>query len=144
MSLLNQITKARKINSTICLINGCAHKHVTACRSLTSPELNYQQVIKPIANETIDGYQVIIYQVSCQKIQATGLINCRGNGHCHTLCQHSISGIWAVIKALGKHISFCSTFASAKLLMNLYKCRGGKLVKLAGESGTIWGVYRND
>ena len=140
MSLINQITKARKIDSTICLINGCDHKHVTACRSVSQPELNYQQVIQPTTSEIISDHKVTIYDITCQQIQATGLVNCKGNGHCHTICQHAISGIWATVKALGKHISLCPTFADAKRLLNLYKRVGGKMVKLVGESGFVFAI----
>jgi len=140
MSLINQITKARKINSTICLINGCAHKHVTACRSVSQLELNYQQVIQATSSEMVGGHKVTVYNITCQQIQATGLVNCKGNSHCYTLCQHSIAGLWATIKALGKRISLCPTFASAKRLLNLYKRAGGKLVKLMGKTGFCYAI----
>ncbi len=139
MSLANQSRKARQINSTICLLRGCGHKHITACRSVSQPELNYQQVIKPVACS--DG--ITTYRITCQKVQATGMQDCKGNGHTHTLCQHAISGLWTAVKALGKRISLCATFASAKRLLNLYKRAGGKLVRLVGESGVCWGVCRN-
>ena len=140
MSLINQIQKARKINSTICLTNGCGHKHVTACRSVSQPELNYQQVIQTTASDMIGGHKVTVYSITCQQIRATGLVNCKGNGHCHTICQHAVSGIWATVKALGKHISLCTTFAGAKRLLNLYKRAGGKMVKLVGESGFVFAI----
>ncbi len=131
--LQRQSSKAQKIQSTICLLNGCQHKHVTACRSLTSPELNYQQVIIPTRCEVIDGHKVITYSVKCEQILATGLIQCKGNGHTHTLCQHSLSGIRAVVKMQGK------TLRTAKKFENILHSKG-KLVKLVGESGFCYGV----
>jgi len=135
--LQRQSNKARKIQSTICLTNGCGHKHVTACRSLTSPELNYQQTIIPTGKEVIDGHKVIIYSVKCEQILTTGMVACKGNGHCHTLCQHSLSGVRAVVKAQGK------TLRTAKMLENALKSKG-ILVKLVGESGFCYGVISND
>ncbi len=129
--LQNQSRKAQKINSVICLTNGVRHKHVTACRSLTSPELNYQQVIQFTGKVS---HSIFAYKVTC---------TCRGNGHTYTLCQHAISGIWTTIKALGKCISLCSTFKDAKRLLNLYASKSGKLVKLIGESGFCYGVISN-
>ena len=140
MSLINQIQKAKHINSTICLLHGCNHKHVTACQSTTDPAINYQQVIQATTSEMIGGHKVTIYSITCQQIQATDLVNCKGNSHCYTLCQHSIAGLWATIKALGKRISLCPTFASAKRLLNLYKRAGGKLVKLMGETGFCYAI----
>jgi len=140
VSLINQITKARKINSTICLTNGCNHKHVTTCRSTTDPAINYQQVIQATASEMVSGHKVTVYSITCQQIQATGLVNCKGNGHCHTLCQHAISGLWTTIKALDKRISLCPTFKAAQRLLNLYKRAGGKLVKLVGGSGMVYAI----
>jgi len=141
--LQRQSNKAQKIVSTICLTNGCRHKHITACRSCTSPELNYQQTIIPTGKEMTGDSKVIIYDIICQQIQATKMVNCKGNGHTYTLCQHAISGIWATVKALGKRISLCSTFKDAKRLLNLYKRVGGKIVKLVGESGFCYGVVSN-
>ncbi len=134
--LQNQSRKAQKIQSTICLTNGCGHKHVTACRSLTSPELNYQQIIIPTGKTIIDGRKVITYSVKCEQILGTGLIQCKGNGHCHTLCQHSLSGVRAVVKAQGK------TLRTAKTWSNALKAGKGTLVKLVGESGFCYGVIR--
>jgi len=132
--LQRQSNKARKIQTTICLTNGVNHKRVTACRSLTSPELNYQQTIQPTASEVIDGHKVIIYTIKCEQILATGLIQCKGNGHCHTLCQHSLSGVRAVVKAQGK------TLRTAKTWANVLKLGAGQMVKLLGESGFVYGV----
>ncbi len=134
--LQNQSRKARKIVTTICLTNGCNHKHITACRSLTSPELNYQQTITPTGKEVIDDHKVIIYSVKCEQILATSLVQCKGNGHCHTLCQHSLSGVRAVVKAQGK------TLRTAKTFENILHSKG-VLVKLVGESGYCWGVVSN-
>ncbi len=131
--------KAQKIQSTICLTNGCGHKHVTACRSLTSPELNYQQVIKPISCSN----GITTYRITCQQVTGIEMVNCKGNGHTYTLCQHAISGIWTAVKALGKRISLCNTLKDAKRLLNLYARKGGKLVKLIGESGYCYGVVSN-
>jgi len=124
--LQNQSRKAQHIRTTICLTNGCQHKHVTACRSLTSPELNYQQTIVPTGKEVIDGHKVILYSVKCEQILATGLIQCKGNGHCHTLCQHSLSGVRTVIKAQGK------TLRTAKTWVNALKLGKGQLNNLDG------------
>ncbi len=132
-SLTRQSNKARKINSVICLTNGCAHKHVTACRSVTSPELNYQQTIIPTGKTEIDGHKVILYSIKCEQVTATGLVQCKGNGHCHTLCQHSLSGVRAVVKAQGK------TLRTAKVWANALKVKG-TIVKLVGESGFCYGV----
>ena len=137
MTLLQrQSRKAQKIVTTICLTNGCAHKHVTACRSLTSPELNYQQTIIPTGREVIHGHKVITYSVKCEQILGTGLIQCKGNGHTHTLCQHSLSGVRAVVKSQGK------TLRTAKAWANALKIKG-TIVKLVGESGFCWGVVSN-
>ena len=141
--LQRQSTKAQKIVTTICLTNGISHKHITACRSLTSPELNYQQTIIPTGKEEIDGHKVILYSVKCEQILGTGLIQCKGNGHCHILCQHSISGIWTAVKAMAKRVSLCATLKDAKRLLNLYKRVGGTIVKLVGESGFCYGVISN-
>jgi len=141
--LQNQSAKAKHIQTTICLTNGCGHKHVTACRSLTSPELNYQQTIIPTGKFTLDGHKVITYTVKCEQILATGLIQCKGNGHCHTLCQHSISGVWTAVKAMAKRVSLCATLKDAKRLLNLYKRIGGTIVKLVGQSGFCYGVISN-
>ncbi len=135
--LQNQSRKAQKITTTICLLNGIQHKHITACRSLTSPELNYQQTIVPTGREIIDGHKVITYSVKCEQITGTGLIQCKGNGHCHTLCQHSLSGVRAVVKVQGK------TLRTAKTWTNALKAGKGTLVKLVGESGFCWGVISN-
>jgi hypothetical protein len=136
--LQNQSVKAQKIVTTICLTNGCGHKHVTACRSLTSPELNYQQTIIPTGKEVIDGHKVIIYSVKCELILEIGLlVQCKGNGHCHTLCKHSLNGIRTVVKAQGK------TLRTAKTWRNALKSKG-TLVKLVGESGFYYGVIGND
>jgi len=135
--LTRQSNKAKHIQTTICLTNGCQHKHITACRSLTSPELNYQQTIQPVGKDTIDGHKVIIYSVKCEQITATCLIQCKGNGHCHTLCQHSLSGVRAVVKAQGK------TLRTAKTWANALKAGKGTLVKLVGESGWMYGVISN-
>lgn len=132
--LQNQSRKARHIQTTICLTNGCQHKHVTACRSLSAPELNYQQTIHPTGKTEIDNRKVIIYSVKCEQILATGLVQCKGNGHCHTLCQHSLSGVRAVVKAQGK------TLRTAKTWQNALKLGAGQMVKLVGESGWIYGV----
>ena len=136
MSLVNQSNKARKIQSTICLTNGCGHKHVTACRSLTSPELNYQQTIISTGKEMINGHKVITYTVKCEQILATGLVQCKGNGHCHTLCQHSLSSVRAVVKVQGK------TLRTAKTWANALKLGAGQMVKLVGESGFCYGVIK--
>jgi hypothetical protein len=140
MSLINQIQKAKRINSTICLLHGCNHKHVTGCRSTTDPAINYQQVIQPTGKEMIGGHPVCIYSVDCRQVTALGMENCKGNGHCHTLCQHAISGLWAAIKALGKRIRLCATFANAKRLLNLYKRAGGRIVKILGGSGFVYAI----
>ncbi len=132
--LQNQSRKAQKIVTTICLTNGTSHKHITACRSVSQPELNYQQTIIPTGKEVIDGHKVITYSVKCEQILATGLIQCRGNGHCHTLCQHSLSGVRAVVRSQGK------TLRTAKMWANALKAGKGQLVKLVGESGYCWGV----
>jgi len=132
--LQRQSTKAKRIQSTICLTNGCQHKHVTACRSLSTLELNYQQTIIPTGKFTLDGHKVITYSVKCEQILATGLIQCKGNGHCHTLCQHSLSGVRAVVKAQGK------TLRTAKTWANVLKLGAGQMVKLLGESGFVYGV----
>jgi len=134
--LTRQSNKAKHIQSTICLTNGCGHKHITACRSLTSPELNYQQTIIPTGKVIIAGHKVITYSVKCEQILATGLIQCKGNGHCHTLCQHSLSGVRAVVKAQGK------TLKTAKTWANALKLGRGTLVKLVGESGFCFGVIK--
>lgn len=131
--LQRQSSKAQKIVTTICLTNGCGHKHVTACRSLTSPELNYQQTIIPTGREIIDGHKVIIYSVKCEQILATGLVQCKGNGHCHTLCKHSLSGARAIVKAQGKMLR------TAKKFENILHSKG-VLVKLISESGYCYGV----
>jgi len=134
--LARQSNKAQKIQSTICLTNGVNHKHVTACRSLTSPELNYQQTIQLTGREYNAGHKIYIYRVKCEQILATGLVQCKGNGHCHTLCQHSLSGIRAVAKAQGK------TLRTAKTWNNALKLGKGQMVKLIGESGWIFGVVK--
>ncbi len=134
--LQNQSRKAQKIVTTICLTNGIQHKHVTACRSISQPELNYQQTIIHTSKEVIDDHKVIVYSVKCEQVLGTGLIQCKGNGHCHTLCQHSLSGVRAVVKAQGKKLY------TAKTLPNALK-RKGQLVKLVGESGFTFGVVSN-
>jgi len=135
--LQRQSTKAKHIQTTICLTNGCQHKHITACRSLTSPELNYQQTIIPTGKFTLDGHKVITYSVKCEQILGTGLIQCKGNGHCHTLCQHSLSGVRAVVKAQGK------TLRTATTWVNALKLGRGVMVKLVGGSGFVYGVISN-
>jgi len=133
--LQRQSHKAQKIITTICLLNGCGHKHVTACRSLTSPELNYQQTIIPTGKEVIDGHKVIIYSVKCELILEVGLlVQCKGNGHCHTLCKHSLNGVRTVVKAQGKTLKTAKTWANAR------KLGAGQMVKLIGESGFVYGV----
>lgn len=136
--LTRQSNKAKHIQTTICLTNGIGHKHVTACRSLTSPELNYQQTIIPTGKTVIDGHKVILYSVKCEQITATCLIQCKGNSNCHTLCQHSLSGVRAVVKAQGK------TLRTAKTWVNALKLGKGTMVKLVGESGFVYGVASND
>ncbi len=133
--LQRQSTKAQKIVTTICLTNGIQHKHITACRSISQPELNYQQTIIPTGKEVIDDHKVITYSVKCEQILATGLIQCKGNGHCHTLCQHSLSGVRAVVKAQGKMLRTAKTFK------NILHSRG-QIVKLVGESGYCYGVIQ--
>lgn len=132
--LQNQSNKAQKIQTTICLTNGCQHKHITACRSLSQPELNYQQTILPIGKDMIDGHKVILYSVRCEQILGTGLVQCKGNSNCHTLCQHSLSGVRAVVKVQGK------VLRTAKTWHNALKLGKGQLVKLVGESGFTYGL----
>ncbi len=135
--LQRQSGKAQKINSVICLTNGVNHKHVTSCRSISQAGLNYQQTIIPTGKTIIAGHKVITYSVKCEQILGTGLIQCKGNGHCHTLCQHSLSGVRAVVKAQGK------TLKTAKTWSNALKAGRGILVKLVGESGFCYGVISN-
>lgn len=131
--LTRQSNKAKHIKSVVCLTNGIGHKHITACHSVSEPHLSYQQVIQPTGKQIIEGHKVIVYTVTCSQVQATGMEQCKGNGHTHTLCQHSLSGVRAVVKAQGKKLR------TAKTLANALKSKG-VLVKLVGESGYCFGV----
>lgn len=131
--LQRQSNKAQKITSVISVLNGYKHHHITACHSVSEPHLLYEQEIKPIGKEIINGHKVIIYKISCSKVLATGLEPCKGNEHTHTLCQHSLSGVRAVVKHQGKVLK------TAKLFKNVLKSKG-QIVKLVGESGFTYGV----
>ncbi len=79
-------------------------------------------------------------RVSCHD-KSEHMTKCDGN--CKVVCKHSLAAIIKRLSWQGLKVSLCATLKSAKRLLNLFASKGGKLVKLVGESGYCWGVVSN-
>lgn len=134
MSLINQSIKAQKLNPVVILSN--PKKHIVGCRSDSDPSTNYQQFIKPIGKEIIDGHKVIIYSVTCLKVGCPDMIPCQGNGHTHHICKHSLAALRLVVAKQGKRLFTCTKLSNALK-------RKGAIIKIIGESGYCYGVVQS-
>ena len=133
MSLVNQSIKAQKLNPVVILSK--PEKHITGCRSDSDPATNYQQVIKPIGKEYVNGHKVIIYNITCQKVDAPDMTPCQGNGCTRHICKHSLAGLRAVIERQNKKLFTCAKFENA------LKKRGA-IIKITSDKGYCYGVVQ--